>query len=166
MTRKSKSVFSLIALLYVVFCFQSCAEPPIFDENKDITEHNWDFKNPVSFDVNIADTTKYCNMYINLRITSDYKYSNMFMWVTETLPDKSTQKERMEFTLQDERGKWFGKGLGDIYEYQLQYKPRIKFKQKGIYTFSLEQNMRDEVLANVVSAGVRVEFWSQESKAW
>jgi aryl-alcohol dehydrogenase-like predicted oxidoreductase len=55
----------------------------------------------------------------------------------------------MEFTLQDERGKWNGKGLGDIYEYQLQYKPRIKFKQKGIYTFSLEQNMRDEVLAAV-----------------
>lgn len=166
MIRKSKSVFSIIALLFIVFCIQSCVEPPIFDDNNDITEHNWDYKNPVSFDINIEDTTKYCNVFVNLRITSDYKYSNMFMWISETLPDKSFKKERMEFTLQDERGKWNGKGLGDIYEYQLQYKPRIKFKQKGIYTFSLEQNMRDEVLANVVSAGFRVEFWNEKSKAW
>lgn len=166
MIKKSKSVFSIIVLLYVVFCFQSCVEPPIFDENKDITEHNWNYKNPVSFDVNITDTTKYCNVFVNLRITGDYKYNNMFMWVTETMPDKTTEKQRLEFTLSDDLGKMLGKGLGDIYAYQLQYKPRIKFKQKGIYTFTLEQNMRDEVLAQVVSVGMRVEFWSQDSKAW
>jgi gliding motility-associated lipoprotein GldH len=141
-------------------------EPPIFEENKEIVTHNWNYKNPAVFDINITDTNKYCNVYINLRITGNYKYSNMFMWVTQTLPDKSTQRERMEFTLQDERGKWQGKGLGDIYQYQLQLQPRIKFKQKGIYIFSLEQNMRDEILANVVSTGVRVEFWSEKSKAW
>lgn len=166
MIKKSKSVFSIIVLLYVVFCFQSCAEPPIFDENKDITEYNWNYKNPVSFDVNITDTTKYCNVFVNLRITGDYKYNNMFVWVTETMPDKTTEKQRLEFTLSDDLGKMLGKGLGDIYAYQLQYKPRIKFKQKGIYTFTLEQNMRDEVLSQVVSVGIRVEFWSQDSKAW
>jgi hypothetical protein len=26
--------------------------------------------------------------------------------------------------------------------------------------------MRDDILENVVSAGVRVEFWTPESKAW
>jgi gliding motility-associated lipoprotein GldH len=163
---RHKNFLSILVLALVSCFFGACATAPIFEENKEIAEYKWDYKAPITFDINIADTNKYCNIYINLRINGDYKYSNMFMWVYETLPDKTVNKERVEFILADDRGKWLGKGFGDIHNYQLQYKPRIKFKQTGIYTYSLEQNMRDDILENVVSAGVRVEFWTTESKAW
>lgn len=166
MIKRSKHILSILVFVLVSFCFGACGNAPIFDENKEIAEYKWDFKAPINFDINIKDTNKYCNVFINLRINGDYKYSNLFMWVHETLPDKTVTKERVEFILADDRGKWQGKGLGDIHAYQLQYKPRIKFKQTGIYTYSLEQNMRDDILENVVSAGVRVEFWTPESKAW
>ena len=147
--------------------FVACGdEARIFEENKEIPELAWDYKAPLQFDVNIPDTNKYCNVFVNARINGNYKYSNLFMWVTETLPDKSTSKERVEFILSDERGQWLGKGLGNLYAYQLQFKPRIKFKQPGIHIFTLEQNMRDDILLNIQSAGIRVEYWSPESKAW
>lgn len=163
---RSKNILATLMFLLAMVVFQACGNAPIFEENKEIPNYNWDYKSPVSFEVNITDTTKYCNMYINLRINGDYKYSNIFMWVSKTMPDKSIERERVEFTLANDRGKWEGDGLGDIYTYQLQYKPRVKFKQSGIYTFTLEQNMRDEILANVLNAGIRVEFWNEKSKAW
>jgi gliding motility-associated lipoprotein GldH len=166
MIKRSKHILSIIVFVLVSFCFGACGTAPIFDENKEIVEYNWDYKAPINLDVNITDTNKYCNIFINLRINGDYKYSNLFMWVYETLPDKTVSKERVEFILADDRGKWLGKGLGDIHPYQLQFKPRKKFKQAGIYSYSLEQNMRDDILANVVSAGVRIEYWTSESKAW
>ncbi len=167
MIKKSKQAFIVLYFLVVSFIITSCAdETRLFDENKEIPALAWDYKTPLQFDINIADTTKYYNLFINLRINGDYKYSNLFMWVSETLPDKSVSKERVEFVLADDRGKWLGNSLGNLYSYQLQFKPRIKFKQQGIHVFTLEQNMRDDILQNVQSAGVRVEFWSKESKAW
>lgn len=161
-----KNKYLFIGLLFIIMFFQACTTAPIFQENKDIAESKWDYKNPLGFEVNITDTNKYCNSYINLRINADYKYSNIFIWVTTTMPDKTIEKERVEFVLQNEKGKWLGKSLGNIYSYQFQFKPRFKFNQTGIYTYLIEQNMRDEVLENVESSGLKIEFWSTESKAW
>lgn len=164
MIARNKPLFLIILFCFVFF--QACKNAPIYEENKDIAASKWDYKSPLLFEVNIIDTNSYCNTYINLRINPDYKYANIFLWVTTTLPDKTIEKERVEFILQDEKGKWLGKSLGNIYSYQCQFKPRFKFKQAGIYSFLIEQNMRDEVLVNIESAGFRVEFWNTESKAW
>lgn len=166
MIKKNKSSLFLVLLMFVSLAFQSCADKPIFEENKEIENYKWRYDKPLVFGVNITDTSNYCNLYINLRVNGNYKYSNVFLWVTETLPDKSTEKKRLEFVLADESGNWLGKNISNIYSYQFQYKPRIKFKQTGIYSFSIEQNMRDDILENIVSAGLRVEFWSQNQKAW
>jgi gliding motility-associated lipoprotein GldH len=151
----------LKAIVYTLlgFCLiTSCDQGRVFDENKTLNDNQWYFKNRMPFDVQVTDTTKLYNVYVNLRITSDYKYSNIFMWLYTTNPEKKTDQRRIEIRLADDDGKWLGSGLGDLYDYQFPVLQKIKFPAGGFYRFELEQNMRDDTLMNVKAAGVRVEL--------
>jgi gliding motility-associated lipoprotein GldH len=63
----------------------------------------------------------------------------------------------VQIILADERGKWLGKGLGDIWDYQQLYKENVRFAQKGEYIFEYEQAMRLEKLPFILDVGLRVE---------
>lgn len=141
----------------LVSLITACDPGRVYDDNKSIPADTWFYKNAIPFEVQITDTTKLYNVYVNLRVTSDYKYSNIFMWVNTTNPEKKTDQRRVEIRLADEGGKWLGSGLGDLYDYQFPVFQKIKFPSSGFYRFELEQNMRDDTLNFVKSVGVRVE---------
>jgi gliding motility-associated lipoprotein GldH len=166
MKKRNKFLLQIVVIALLSFNIQSCGNKPIFEENKEFDAYKWPFNKPLTFSVNITDTNSYCNLYVNFRVNANYKYSNIFVWVNETMPDKTVEKKRLEFILADEKGNWLGKNISSIYTYQFQYKPRVKYKQIGIYSYQIEQNMRDDMLENVVSAGLRVEPWTQNTKAW
>ncbi len=134
----------------------SCDPARIYDDNKSIGNDKWYYKNTLPFDVQIIDTNTWYDVSVNLRISSDYAYNNIFLWLYTTNPDKKTDKRRIEIRLADEKGKWLGKGLGDIYDYQFPAIQKVKFPVSGFYRFELEQNMRDDTLKFVKSAGIRV----------
>ncbi len=140
----------------------SCDKGRVYEQNKPVEESGWYFQNRIPFDVQITDTTKYYNVAVNLRVASDYKYSNIFLWLHTINPKKETDKRRVEITLADERGKWLGSGLGDLYDYQFPVYTKIKFPQSGFYRFEIEQNMREDTLMHIKNAGVRVEEWKAE----
>lgn len=137
--------------------FTSCDPGRLFEENKTIDGNAWYYKTFIPFDTEVKDTTKFYNVLVNVRVDADYKYANMFMWVHVTNPEKKSDQRRVEIKLADERGKWLGSGLGDIFDYQFPVLQNIKFPKSGLYRFELEQNMRDDTLLHVKSVGVRVE---------
>ncbi|MCX6187597.1 MAG: gliding motility lipoprotein GldH [Bacteroidetes bacterium] len=153
-----------IALFLIGFFLSSCDKQRIVDENKTIEGDAWYYKNPLPFDVIINDTNKYYNMYVNLRLDADYKYSNIFLMLHKTDANKNKSKERIEFTLADETGQWLGNGLGDVYDYQLPTYEKIKFNKTGNYHYELEQNMRDDTLMHIKAAGIRIEEWMSTEK--
>ena len=142
------SIIGIITLLLVT----SCDPGRVFDDNKTIEGDAWYYKNKVPFDVRIKD-----NVFVNLRVGADYKYSNVFMLVHTLNPDKKTDQRRIEIKLANESGKWLGSGLGDLYDYQFPVFKKVKFPQQGFYRFELEQNMRDDTLMHIKAAGIRVE---------
>lgn len=154
------SVFRHLNLAWACICMLAlvaCDPARMLDENKDIPDQIWYYKNKPSFDVNIEDTNKTYNVYVNLRVSNDYKYSNFFVLVHQTTPGKLKSKERKELTLIDESGNWLGKGLGDLFDFQIPVYRQIRFREKGIYHFELEQNMREDTLQHIYSAGMRIE---------
>jgi hypothetical protein len=48
--------------------------------------------------------------------------------------------------------------------YQLPTYEKIKFHQIGNYHYELEQNMRDDTLMHIKSAGIRIEEWKAPEK--
>ncbi len=105
----------------------------------------------------IDDEKKAYNLYMNLRVTADYKYSNLFVLISQTGPDKKSKVTRYELKLASKDGEWLGAGSGNLYSYQLPFRTNYKFPAKGVYHFYIEQNMRDNPLREVSDVGLRAE---------
>lgn len=160
--RVNRNIFWGLSFLILSSLLFSCDKARLIDENHNIPNQAWYYKNKLNFDVHITDTNKTYNVYVNLRVGSDYKYSNFFVMVHQTNPSLQTTKERKELTLLDERGNWLGKGLGDIFDFQIPIYTQKRFNQKGVYKFELEQNMREDTLSPIYAAGIRIEEFSLE----
>lgn len=135
-----------------------CSDPnAVMDNNTLIENNNWAYVNRIKNTVNITDETILYNLYLNLRVTADYKYSNVFVVIKQIGPDKKPRSVRYEFKLANADGEWLGSGSGNIYSYQVPFSKNYKFPAKGNYTFEIEQNMRDNPLREVSDVGMRVE---------
>ncbi len=145
-------VFILIALSLV-----SCDRLRVYDKFKDIPEGNWDRNEKVKFDVQIDDTTSYNKVFINVRNSGDFKFSNLFIFLNTIYPNGKISRDTIDCILADDRGKWLGKGLGDLKDCRFFLKKGVRFHQKGIYTFEFEQAMRTERLEGIKSVGIRIE---------
>jgi gliding motility-associated lipoprotein GldH len=147
-------VFLFAALMFT----QACTDPnAIVDLNAGINNRNWSYANRIKYDVKIDDETIPYNLYLNLRVTGEYRYSNLYIVFAQTGPNKKKIATRYQFTLANPDGEWLGSGSGNLYSYQLPLKTTYKFPAKGTYHFEIEQNMRDNPLHEVSDVGLRVE---------
>lgn len=136
----------------------SCGDSiTIVDTNYELDKRNWSYTEKVKVQVPIEDPNIPYHIYLNLRHTSDYKYSNIFLLVHITEPGGKRTTERREFKLALPDGEWLGSGSGNMYSYRLPIRKNFKFPVKGKYLIELEQNMRDNPLDYVSDAGIRVE---------
>lgn len=148
----------LIALpaLFTIFV-SGCSDPnAIIDQNTSIENHNWSYANSIKNSFTIDDPAASYNVYLNLRVTGEYKYSNIFVLLKRTGP-KQNWVTRYEVKLANKDGEWLGKGSGNLYSYQVPILTDFKFPAKGSYQFAIEQNMRDNPLREVSDVGLRVE---------
>ena len=156
-----KLAFKLSFLLPVllVLMLPSCSDPKaVIDKNTGIDNHNWSYDNDVKYDVKVDDKNIPYNLYLNLRVTGDYKYSNIFVLIHQTGPDnKAATTTRYEFKLANADGEWLGDGSGNLYNYQMMFRSAYRFPAKGLYHFAIEQNMRDNPLHEVSNVGLRIE---------
>jgi gliding motility-associated lipoprotein GldH len=138
--------------------FSGCSDQNgVFDRNKEIENHNWSYVNKVGFAVQINDPSVFYNIYFNLRVTGDYKYSNMYVLLHRSGPGLKPTVTRFQVKLAKDDGEWLGSGSGNLYNYQVPFFNNYKFPAKGVYHFDFEQNMRDNPLQEVSDVGLRVE---------
>ena len=145
-------------IAFTALSWSGCTDPKaVMDQNTEINNHNWPYTNRIKFTVKIDDERIAYNLLLNLRVTGDYKYSNMFVLIRQSDPDRKTSSTRFEVKLADPDGEWLGKGSGNLYSYQMPFRTNYTFPAKGNYTIEIEQNMRDNPLREVSDIGLRVE---------
>ncbi len=147
----------IILTLLLAFQNPSCDPDRVYEKNIRIPDGVWSYDNILSFEVMVEDTISLHNLYVNVRNTSLYPNSNLYLFITTFAPSGDFVRDTFEVILADERGKWLGSGLGDIWDLQQVYKGNVRFAQKGKYTFEFEQAMRTEHLPFVLDVGLRVE---------
>jgi gliding motility-associated lipoprotein GldH len=141
----------------LAFMLNGCSDPnAIIDQNTSINNRNWSYANQITNSFKIDDPNRLYNIYINLRVTGEYKYSNIFVLLHKSGP-KLGGVTRFEIKLANPDGEWLGQGSGNLYSYQVPVMTNFKFPEKGSYTFTIEQNMRDNPLHEVNDVGIRVE---------
>lgn len=161
---KSNSCLLFTVLCLLAFGLSSCDPNRVFEDNTDIPDMSWDVKNKLTFDVDITDTTSLHNLYVNVRHASHYPYANLYLFITIKFPNGKLAKDTLECVLADETGQWKGDGMGDIWDNQILWKPKVKFPIPGKYTFEYEQAMRTEQVPFVMDMGLRVEKVERDEK--
>ncbi|GIV33869.1 MAG: hypothetical protein KatS3mg031_1404 [Chitinophagales bacterium] len=137
--------------------FWACDSNQVFDQNLDIPKYTWNVKYEPEFHVTITDTTRLYNVYINIRHTRYYPYSNLWVNITTRFPDGLELQKRVELPLADKNGRWYGTCLGDICDLQVPIQERAYFNKTGEYMFRIKQIMRMDELPAVMSIGLRLE---------
>ncbi len=146
-----------VAMLLPLLLLVSCDSKRVYEQNIEIPQGIWNNKNILRFEVNIADTLQPHNVYINVRNTGAYPYSNLYLFLETEFPDKVMARDTIECILADNGGHWLGNGSGDIWDNRILFKSGVRFRKSGRYVFSLEQAMRVDNLPMIMDMGIRIE---------
>ncbi|MFN8143472.1 MAG: gliding motility lipoprotein GldH [Bacteroidia bacterium] len=146
-----------VIILSIAGLLSSCDSKVVFEKNISLPDNHWEEGNIVHLETSIEDTATPHNIYINVRNAGGYQFRNLFVFFTTTTPKGEMERDTIELILADERGKWLGEGLGDIWDNRILFKKNFHFPQAGIYKFDLQQAMRVPILPQIMDAGVRIE---------
>jgi gliding motility-associated lipoprotein GldH len=152
-----KQTFIYLLLLAIFAGMISCDRRRVFESYKELDKNGWNKDSVVVFKMDLADTIRNNNLFVNIRNKGNYPYSNIYLFLTILSPDGKSRTDTVEFTLAEPSGKWKGSGIGGLYDNQIEYKSSVFFPKKGTYTFSIKQGMRDNVLQGIRDIGIRVE---------
>jgi gliding motility-associated lipoprotein GldH len=150
MLRKTKW---LVLVMSSCFFVTSCDSNAVFDVYKSVPSQ-WNKDSVASFNFKAPDTTKNYNLYVNLRNTNDYEFSNLFLIVELNYPNGKTVKDTLEYKMAAPNGELLGTGFSDIKENKLWYKgfkDPFKFSEEGDYIVNIQHAMRKNGVVNGIS---------------
>lgn len=151
-----------LLLLATALLLAACTSGVVFQADMPIANGAWDtsFKPEFSFD--IADTVGKHDVYIDVRHTGDYAYSDLYLFIDLDGPGGRNMRDTVECLLADPMGRWLGKGTGFIFasrthDAKVLYRLGNRFPAAGRYTIRIEQGMRDNPLPGIIDVGVSIE---------
>ncbi len=158
-----KKLFCTTYILLLTSCYVlvSCTHIDLYEKAVTIPRHAWQNSYQPSFTFTITDTVSAYQLFLVLRHTDRYNYNNIYINLYAQPPGADTaQKLRYDLRLATNDNGWLASGMDDIYEHRIPLTPsnqQFYFKRAGNYTFTVEQIMRENPLANVLNVGLRIE---------
>tara|TARA_B110000902_G_scaffold223071_1_gene259651 strand:- start:15096 stop:15593 length:498 start_codon:yes stop_codon:yes gene_type:complete len=131
-------------ILLFAFVASSCRQNKSFDRYTSIA-NSWDQQQSISYDFIAPDTINPYDLFINLRTTPDYKFSNLFLVVELNYPNGKVTKDTLEYQMAKPNGELLGTGFTSIKEHKLWFKGHeasFVFTEEGSYQIHIQQGMR------------------------
>lgn len=154
MTKGRSSILVTGIMLAVITI--SCHRNTIFSDNYRIEERQWSMYDPASYTCTIDDTVSTFNIDLSVRTSTDYPYRNMYLFISTTFPSGTTVTDTLHTMITDEKGKWLGRGAGDLRELTIPYKSNVYFPEMGEYHIKIIHGMRDTMLKGVYDMGLKI----------
>lgn len=129
-------------ILLVSIMFISC-DDKVFDDYKSFEDQIWNTDSILVFKYAVRDTTSKNNLIIKVRHTTDYQFQNLYLFV------RNEKQDTLELMLANKEGKWLGRGVGDIREFEYVYRKNKMFSKKEEFILEIEQAMRYGDLKNI-----------------
>jgi len=143
-------------IVILLFLFAACGKTPHYEKVYSFDNRVWDQDVKLSFPVEITDIKAEYNFTLSLRVNTDYKFNNLWIFLKTTSPDGTEAREPFEIKITNPDGTWVGNRTGSIVETPLVFRKR-KLPIKGNYTFALEQAITSSTIDNVLDLGFKVE---------
>ena len=146
-----------IFLFCLMICMFSCKEEGVIhNEFFNIKKSAWEYKDKVTFNFNIQDTSKAYDLYFQMRNSKSYNWANIFLFTDINYPNSKTRRDTFEFYLTDKNGHWLGKKSGNIIENKFSLFKTTKFPLPGAYSIDIQQAMRDTILKECLDVGIKI----------
>ncbi|MDE0471591.1 MAG: gliding motility lipoprotein GldH [Ekhidna sp.] len=147
-------LFSFILLL------ESCDSSRVYEDFQDMDQGFWHSDSLQSFSFEIEDAAVKYNLLATFRHASAYPFYNLYFQYS--LLDSSgnvIKKALKEHHFFDPKtGEPLGSGLGDLFDHEVMLEESYSFPNGGRYQIQLQQRMRMDTLAYILSVGARVEI--------
>lgn len=142
-----------------IIAISACDDRKIFEDNVRIAPDGWKQSEIARFETTIDEhnLAHECNIYVNVRNNSRYKWMELWLFVNVYAPSGSKQRDTLKIQIADHHGKWLGNGLGDQFDNRMLFQQKIRFPEAGKYIFEYEHGMRDEPLMGIEDIGLRIE---------
>lgn len=143
-------------ILLVCTVLFSCGEQPHFEKAFSFQSREWTQDVKPVYEIEIDDVTTEYDFTLSLRTSTDYKYSNLWVFMKTETPDGTIAREPFEIKITNPDGSWIGDKSGSIVTTSLYFKSR-QLPIKGKYTFTLEQGITASKIDEVHDLIFRVE---------
>ncbi len=153
---KSIKNFIFLTFLGFIILFSSCGRHVLIDKSM-VINGVWPKDKPGIFKVEVTDTSKLYNFYLNIRHNNNYRFSNLYVFLQTRFPNNNISRDTLEIVLANKDGKWLGKGWGNIKEDIIVLKKNLRFPIKGEYEFVFWQGMRKDTLKGIEDIGIRIQ---------
>ena len=150
----------ILLLLLLTVVVSGCNQERVYHAYVDFEDRYWLTDKVPQFTFTIEDTTQRYNVYCNIRNSTWYPYSRIFIKssLQDTLGNELKESLLNDFLFEEKTGKPLGKsGLGDLYDHQLPVLKNHKFTKAGAYRIRFEQFMRTDTLEGILSVGLGVD---------
>ncbi|MDR1416813.1 MAG: gliding motility lipoprotein GldH, partial [Prevotellaceae bacterium] len=146
---RSSKLLRLLGAACLALCLYACDESRIYERYRAIPAAGWHKDSCAVFEAYISDSTVLNNLYFNLRNTSSYPFSNIYLFIKVTAPTGVFTCDTVEYMLIDKYGRWYGKGFSRMLDNRLAYRKFVRFPHSGVYRFEVQQGMRMDVLPHI-----------------
>ncbi|MPM80640.1 Gliding motility lipoprotein GldH [bioreactor metagenome] len=146
----------LLPVVVLISLVAGGCDDSLYNKMKEIPDARWDMNYPAKFDVEVSDTAALYDFYVLIRHNTDYTYSNLYTFVTTTMPGDSISRDTIEFILATPDGQWIGEGSSHLRTDEVLISRKFVFPKAGLYSFEFQQAMRDSVLEGITDIGIRI----------
>ncbi|MDP2114046.1 MAG: gliding motility lipoprotein GldH, partial [Bacteroidota bacterium] len=94
-----KQTFIILFSIFLISGIISCDRKRVFEAYQTLGENGWNKDSVVVFKVELNDTIRNHNWYVNIRNKGTYQYSNLWLFLTVGSPDGITRTDTVEFSL-------------------------------------------------------------------
>lgn len=150
--RKSYFIFIFFACLIT-----SCRQPFVPEKTVAFSRQEWASANKVRVNIDIADTNSLYNIFVVIRHTTAFKYNNLLLDYALISPSRDTAAAMSLNLLLGDKQHWYGDMLGEIVETRVKVNNQPQRLKAGSNVFTLQQFMPDDVLKDILNAGICVE---------
>ncbi|PHR49075.1 MAG: hypothetical protein COA32_03235 [Fluviicola sp.] len=154
--RKSRKITCLSLVLVSMLALTSCGDQAYFDEAYSFENNSWSETDTAHFEIEVDDTIQPFNFIMTLRTSTQYQFSNIWVYVISEAPDGTKSKVAQRIPLARPDGSWIGRVSGTIVESRLKFDSK-PFPMKGKYTFDIVNATQQENIEEVLDISLRVE---------
>ena len=146
-----------IFFVLLVSSLASCGPDYLFEEEKKITDGQWNYRDTLDFRFTVTDTAQLYNLFADFAYADTFSTQNIYLKLHTRFPDGRRVSRIRSFDLFDAQGSAVGKCSGHACNTRILLQDKAYFNLLGEYMITLEQFTRRDPLPGMSAIGLAVE---------